>query len=159
MTLSNFCENIKFVGLFLKLFSGWQGTFHIISNKNPETINSFIAVLYEINQELWHDDKLKKNLEAWQYLQHFWSDKYVKGTVVNKTWSFLHGESHEITLTVPLSFSRVLKEVYHFSGLGGWKTFLSKLCFFFSFRKRENDIVFFILFWFLKFFISYFVYF
>ena len=100
MTLSNFCENIKFVGLFLKLFSGWQGTFHIISNKNPETINSFIAVLYEINQELWHDDKLKKNLEAWQYLQHFWSDKYVKGTVVNKTWSFLHGGSHEITLTV-----------------------------------------------------------
>ena len=42
-----------------------------------------------------------------------------KGTVVPRALSLLHGESHEITLTVPLSFSRVLKEVYHFSGLGG----------------------------------------
>ena len=38
------------------------------------------------------------NLEIRQYLSHFWSDKDVKGTVVNLTLLSLHGGSLEITL-------------------------------------------------------------
>ena len=36
------------------------------------------------------------------YLIHTWSDNALKGTVVNRAWPSLHGESLEITLTVPL---------------------------------------------------------
>ena len=42
------------------------------------------------------------NLEKRQYLPHYWSVKYFKGTVVNREMPSLHGGSLEITLSVPL---------------------------------------------------------
>ena len=56
-----------------------------------------------------------KNYKHW-YLIHTWSDEAFKDTVVNLTLQSLHGESLEITLTVPLIRSRN-KSMYNFKFL------------------------------------------
>ena len=50
-----------------------------------------------------NENKQFKELKKHEYLVHTWSDKALKGTVVNRALAFLHGDSLEITLTVPLS--------------------------------------------------------
>ena len=41
--------------------------------------------------------------EKWCYLPHFWTDKVSMVTIGNRSVISLHGDSHEITLTVPLN--------------------------------------------------------
>ena len=53
-------------------------------------------------------------LEKRQYLLYYWSDKIIKGTVVNRVLSSFHGDSLEIMLTVTLMTGDV-KVLY-----GGW---------------------------------------
>ena len=48
------------------------------------------------------------NPEKRQYLLYFWSDKWFKGFVVNRTLPSLHIESIEITLTVPLRNFKII---------------------------------------------------
>ena len=41
--------------------------------------------------------------EKWCYLPHFWTDKVSRVTIGNRSLISLHGDSHEIKLTVPLN--------------------------------------------------------
>jgi len=71
------------------------GNFLIYSARNPENNPNFRR---EPTNEI---NSLKK--QKYWYLIHTWSEKAVKGTVVNQTLPSLHGHLFEIMPTLPLS--------------------------------------------------------
>ena len=74
------------------------------------------------------------------YLPHFWSYQGCKGTVVNRALPCLHGESLEITLTVPLIPVRI--SVYSTLYLPITSFYFLLLCFLYNLPYRRYVLTF-----------------
>ena len=92
----NLIKNMEEIFVFLTqcLFL-WVSLCSIVVLINKECASHF-------RREPTNEINSLKKQKHW-YLIHTWSEKAVKGTVVNLTLPSLHGGSFEITPTVPLS--------------------------------------------------------